>query len=193
MGQKQVAALWVLCAALGGPARAHGVSGKVQVGGGKGAENSVVYLSSPGKSFPPPAEQAVMDQRTKTFVPHVLVVMKGQKVSFPNTDLIRHNVFSPSKTHKFNLGIYPPGLKKEEMFDQAGVVSLLCNVHPEMSAFIVVVETPWFAVVGPDGSYRINDVPSGKYEVVAWHEGLPELRKPLEVKGDVQLNLAVKK
>jgi plastocyanin len=173
---------------------AHSIKGKVALPGGKSAENSVVFIASiDGKTFAPPAETAVMDQKNKAFAPHVLVVMKGQKVKFPNTDVMRHNVFSPSKVHKFNLGIFPPGTSKEELFDKPGVVSLLCNVHPEMSGFILVVETPYFSLLGKDGTFELKDVPAGKYEVTAWHEGLPTVEQTVEVKGNATVNFTLKR
>ncbi len=134
-----------------------------------------------------------MDQRLRVYTPHVLVVMKGQQVHFPNSDLVRHNVFSASKVHRFNLGIYPRGEQKEETFDQTGVIALLCNVHPEMSGYIVVVDTPWSVVVGADGTFRIDAIPPGNYELVAWHEGLAELRRPIELRGDLTVSLSLAK
>jgi plastocyanin len=190
------AAHWIVAGALAlaTPASAFTLSGKLEVKGGKPPTDSVVYLAAiPGKSYPAPAEPAVMDQKLRVYLPHVLVVMRGQSVLFPNSDLVRHNVFSPSKTHRFNLGIYAPSQSKKEVFEDPGLVSLLCNVHPEMSAFILVVETPWHVLVGSDGSYRLEDVPPGHYTVVAWHEGMPEQRQDVELKGNLTLNLIVSK
>lgn len=169
--------------ALAGPSLAASVKGTVKVPRGKSPEDSVVFVVAiPGKSFPVPEKPAVMDQIRKVFTPHVLVIQKGQKVLFPNSDLVRHNVFSPSASHRFNLGIYPPGGTKEQVFDQEGVVALLCALHPEMSAYIVVTATPWAARVGPDGRFQLDGLPPGRYELVAWHEGLPESRATVQVK-----------
>ena len=174
--------VWAVLA-LAGPALGASVKGTVKVPRGKSPEDTVVFVAAiPGKSFKAPEKPAVMDQLRKVFTPHVLVVRRGQRVLFPNSDLVRHNVFSPSAVHRFNLGIYPPGATKEQRFDEEGVVALLCALHPEMSAYIVVTATPWSAKVGPDGKYVLEGIPPGRYELIAWHEGLTETRAKIEVK-----------
>jgi len=175
------AALWLATAA----ALAEPVTGTVQVRAGRSLEGSLVWLvpavrPAAGWPVPPPA---VMDQRLQTFAPHVLVVRKGQQVDFPNTDIIRHNVFSPSSARPFNLGIYPPGQRRSQTFDTVGVVALLCNVHAQMSAFIVVVDTPHFSVTDSEGRFAIAGVPAGKYQAFAWHEGLVEATRSVELPG----------
>ena len=179
--------------ALASPALAAAIKGTVKLPHGMSPEDSVVYVAAiPGKQFPAPTKPMVLDQLRKRFTPHVLVIQKGQKVLFPNSDLIRHNVFSPSKVHRFNLGIYPPGTSKEETFDEAGVVALLCALHPEMSAYIIVTDTPWAMRVGPDGKFALAGVPPGSYELVAWHEGMPESRASVQVKSaDVEQDIVI--
>src|SRR4051794_3608684 len=121
--------------ALAGSALGANVKGTGKGPQGRAPGDAGVFVAPiAGKTFPAPAEPVVMDQVRKKFTPHVLLVRKGQKVLFPNSDLVRHNVFSPSAVHRFNLGIYPPGASKEEIFDTPGVVALLCALHPEMSA-----------------------------------------------------------
>jgi len=131
----------------------------------------VVYIEKiEGKTFPPPSQPALMDQKDLTFVPHVLPVMAGTTVNFPNSDITRHSVFSPSQAKKFDFGTYSQGSVKSIVFDKPGKVSLLCHVHPEMSAFIFVVETPYFALTNENGNYMISNVPAGKYKLSVWHE-----------------------
>jgi plastocyanin len=146
------------------------IQGTVKVLGGKGLEHVVVYIERvEGKTFSPPTKNAIVDQARMTFVPHVLPLLAGSTVAFPNSDSTRHNVFSPSKTKKFNLGTYPAGITKKVTFEKTGVVSLLCNVHPEMSAFILVLQNPYFAMADKQGKYKISDVPPGDYTLVIWH------------------------
>ncbi|MBA4407029.1 hypothetical protein C0389_07135 [bacterium] len=136
-----------------------------------GLSNVVVYLEPIEKmNFTPPKESAVMDQKNLNFVPHVLPVLIGTKVVFPNSDQIRHSVFSTGKVKKFDFGTYPPGTEKSIICDQAGIASVLCYIHHDMSAYIVVLETPYFALTNEAGEYIINDVPSGKYRLTFWHE-----------------------
>lgn len=146
------------------------IKGNVKVLGGKGLEHVVVYIERvEGKTFFPPTKNTIVDQTRMTFVPHVLPLVAGSTVAFPNSDSTRHNVFSPSKTKKFNLGTYPAGITKKVTFEKTGVVSLLCNVHPEMSAFILVLQNPYFAMADKQGKYKISDVPPGDYTLVIWH------------------------
>jgi plastocyanin len=118
----------------------------------------------------PPSRPAVMDQKSLRFVPHVLPIVTGTIVEFPNSDPLAHNVFSISETKRFNLGLYEKGTVRRLRFDEPGVVQLLCNVHLEMSGFIVVLKNPYFARVNPDGSYRIVGVPAGQHRVRCWQE-----------------------
>jgi plastocyanin len=144
--------------------------------------DAAVYVEKiPGQTFPPPKDAVTLDQLNLTFIPHVLPVLVGTTVAFPNSDEVRHNVFSTSPTKRFNLGTYPRGMAKNVTFDKPGVVDLLCNVHSEMSAYVVVVETPYFAVTGKDGSYTIKNVPPGKYVIKTWHEHLKAQSKAVEV------------
>ncbi|MBM2815094.1 MAG: hypothetical protein HW421_1856 [Ignavibacteria bacterium] len=132
---------------------------------------AVVYIEKiEGKTFSPPEKPVIMDQIDLTFIPHVLPILVGTTVIFPNSDDTRHSVFSASKTNKFDFGSYAQGLKKKMTFVQPGVVPLLCHVHPEMSAFIVVVETPFFSITDEEGSFQIKNVPPGKYKLTVWHE-----------------------
>lgn len=133
----------------------------------------VVYVETAGDESAAPesaGRQAVIDQRGLRFVPHVLPVLVGTRVAFVNSDPVHHNVFSPSVTRPFNLGTYPPGVTRYVTFDRPGIVEVLCNVHPEMSAYVVVLSTPFFAPTDVQGAYRIDKLPTGPASVSAWCE-----------------------
>jgi len=125
------------------------------------------YLKSQISNTKPKVE--LMDQQEMKFIPKVLPVLVGTPVNFPNNDNTWHKVFSPSEAKKFDLGLYPPGEKRSVTFNKAGVVRILCNVHPNMEAHIVVKEHPFFTVPNTRGNYRIDAVPMGKYRVEVWH------------------------
>jgi plastocyanin len=147
------------------------IEGTIVVRGARDSREVVVYVDKiPGKEFPAPAEPVTLDQRNLIFVPRVQAVLAGTKVAFPNSDDIRHNVFSPGPIEKFNLGSYPRDTTKYYVFDRPGPVTLLCNVHAEMSAYLFVTETPYFATTDSDGKFTINGVPPGKYVLKFWHE-----------------------
>jgi hypothetical protein len=152
-------------------AEASNIEGLVMVRSARDNSNAVVYIDKiPGKTFAPPAGPILLDQVNLRFVPHVLPVLVGTRVAFPNSDDIRHNVFSPTPSSKFNLGTYPKSTTKYYVFNKPGPVTLLCNVHAEMSAYVVVTETPYFAVTDKAGNFTLKDVPPGKYVIKVWHE-----------------------
>jgi plastocyanin len=144
---------------------------------------SVVYLeSAPRGAFDPgETSPASMDQRNEAFVPHVLAVTAGTVVDFPNSDRFYHNVFSLSKSARFDLGRYAKGKSKSVRFEQPGIVRVFCEIHSHMNAFILVFAHPFFATTDSEGRYRINNVPAGTYNVVAWNEGVTSDPKPVTV------------
>ena len=155
--------------------RAGDIKGKVTAQGIKSAENIAVYVDAiPGKTFDAPAQHPVMDQKNLKFVPHVLVVLKGTTVDFLNSDPVGHNVYWPSvsgnKKLAHNMGTWPQGQKKSFQFDDLGVAAQLCNVHSEMSGYIVVAPTPYFAVTDKDGTFAIKDISPGHYTLKTWSE-----------------------
>ena len=159
---------------------------------------SVVYVDTiPGKTFPAPPAKPLVGQQSLTFKPHLLVIQQGTTVEFQNDDSVQHNVFWPSvggnRKAAHNLGTWPKGDKRSFTFDQAGVVPLLCNVHPEMSGYIVVSPTPYFAETDAAGNFKIENVPDGKYTVVAWHEGAKQQSKPVEVAGTGKVDFTLAK
>ncbi|HYT66882.1 MAG TPA: hypothetical protein VEL51_10705 [Vicinamibacterales bacterium] len=133
---------------------------------------SVVYLeTAPRAAFEQNEEhRGRMDQRNERFVPHVLAIVAGTYVDFPNGDNTYHNVFSLSKTKDFNLGRYAAGRSKAVRFERPGVVRVFCDIHSHMSAFILVFAHRFFAVTDEEGRYRIEGVPPGTYTVVLWNE-----------------------
>jgi plastocyanin len=175
------------------------VKGKVTVQGIRSAENIAVYVDTiPGKTFDPPAQHVVIDQRKLTFIPHVLVVAKGTTVDFLNSDAVGHNVYWPSiggnKKLAHNLGTWPKGVKKSFQFNDLGAASLLCNVHPEMSGYVVVVATPYFAVTDKEGAFEIKGVPPGKYTLKTWsEEGKPSTQAVDVPGGSANVEITVKR
>jgi len=158
-----------------GISRANEIKGKVSVQGIKSAENIAVYVDAiPDKKFDAPKEHVTVDQRKMAFIPHVVAVQQGTAVEFLNSDPVGHNVYWPSisgnKKLSHNLGTWPKGEKKPFQFNDLGAASLLCNVHPEMSGYIVVVPTPYFAVTDKDGNFEIKNIPAGKYTLKTWSE-----------------------
>jgi plastocyanin len=156
------------------------VKGKVTPG------KSVVYLEA---AAPQMADKEVtMDQKGLLFQPHVMVVQTGTTVEFLNSDKVQHNVFWPNisgdKKKGHNMGTWPQGQKRPFKFTEPGVVTLLCNVHPEMAGYIVVSPTPYFAETGADGDYNLANVPDGQYTITAWHEGKKVQSKKITVSGN---------
>lgn len=171
-----------LTTALAGTSLAGTLEGKVSSG------DSVVYIDTiSGKSFPAPNNAATVSQRGLKFIPHILVIQQGTTVDFQNDDSVQHNIFWPSiggnKKDAHNMGTWPKGDKRSFKFEHPGVVPLFCNVHSEMSGFIVVSPTPYFAQTDSAGNFKIDNVPDGKYTVVAWHEGSKPQTKAVDVAG----------
>jgi plastocyanin len=170
------------------------ITGKVSGVNGE----SVIYVDTiQGKTFPAPSEKPVMDQKGLMFQPHLMVVQQGTTVEFLNSDKVAHNVFwtsvSGNKKLGHNLGTWPQGEKRAFKFDNPGSIALLCNVHPEMSGYIVVVPTPYYATSDKSGNYKIENVPDGSYTVTAWHEGGKPQSKPVAVSGDTKADFTLSK
>jgi plastocyanin len=157
---------------------------------------AVVYLETAPAAALESREpvRARMDQRNETFLPHVLAIDQGTLVDFPNNDSTYHNVFSLSKTRKFDLGRYARGKSKSVRFDRPGVVRIFCDIHSHMSAFVLVFSHPYYAKAEVDGRYRIDNVPPGTYTVSAWHEGETRETKTVTIPpqgGDVDLDFVI--
>lgn len=181
--------LFILSAPFGALAQESKSEG--QAGTIKGTVNSplieryqaLIYIDHVKGNFPSPKEHPHMSQRGLVFQPHILPVLKGTTVDFTNDDTVSHNVFSPAgSADPFNLGIYAPGIKKTETFNTLGVVPLLCIIHPDMSAFVIVLQNPYFALTRKEGSFQIDRVPPGTYQLKLWDEKLKTVSKPVTVK-----------
>lgn len=143
---------------------------------------AVVYFDeAPVPDATPPPLHVMMHQRDERFVPHLLAVPVGSTVDFPNDDTTYHNVFSLSKTKRFDLGRYAVGRSKAVTFSQPGIVRVFCDIHSHMNAFILVFEHRYFAVTDEAGRYRIDGVPPGTYTVTAWYEGTAKVSKRVTI------------
>ena len=142
----------------------------------EGNSNVVVWLTPLGRSLEPalPKQHLRLTQKNKSFNPHILVVTVGSVVEFPNDDPFFHNVFSLFEGKRFDLGLYEAGGTRLVRFDRPGICYIFCNIHPEMSAVVVVLNTPFYAVSDHDGQVTIGNVPPGRYALHTWHEGSNE-------------------
>jgi len=191
---KRVFVVLVMVMALALAASAGSISGKVSGVSGK----SVVYVDTiAGKTFPAPTQHPVMDQKGLLFAPHVLVVEIGTTVDFLNSDYVAHNVFwiavGSDRTAGHNLGTWRKGEKRSFTFEKAGVVALLCNVHPEMSGFIVISPTPYYAITDKSGAFKIENVPEGDYTLTAWNEGGNSQSLRVFVSEDTEVNFTLRR
>lgn len=157
--------------------------------------NVVVYLeNAPGLEVNHVGgESPRIIQQGETFIPHVLPVVKGATVEFPNEDPIFHNVFSLSTTSTFDLGRYPQGDSRSVTFDQPGVAPVFCHLHSNMSAVVLVLDNPFFAVPNEQGMYSIEGIPQGTYTLVGWHERSERVLHQVEIIAgqSVELNLVI--
>ena len=159
----------------------------------------VIYIDGPvsGVTNAPETlrvETRRVQQQGATFVPHVLPVMAGTTVEWPNKDEIFHNVFSMSETKPFDLELYKGNPKdKRVTFDKAGRVDVFCSIHANMNCVVLVVENPFFAVTDDTRRYTIPNVPAGTYKLKAWHERLPAQTQEVTVptNGEVKVNFTL--
>jgi len=174
VGLKRTAALAIVVLLVScGVAGAAEITGKVVDASGQPLAGAVVFVDQlpPGATEPTAAPRtAAMDQVQKQFVPHVLPVVVGTAVSFPNHDQIHHHVYSFSRTKTFELPLYKGENAAPVVFDQLGAAKIGCNIHDWMDAVIVVVPTPHYALTDDTGLFVLRDLPPGSYGVVAWHE-----------------------
>lgn len=163
------AAFLLLLSSQGGEAGQ--ITGKVK---GKWIEKyqAVVFVQGvPGKRAELHAERPVMHQKDKTFIPRLLPVAVGTTVEFKNSDSFKHNIFSPDG-ERYNLGTWVEEKGRSYTFKRPGIYRQLCNIHPDMLAYVVVLETPYFALTDRDGNFEIGSIPSGKYLLRVWGEKL---------------------
>ena len=155
------------------------VRGTIVVKGVKSNADAVVPLEAPGLKLTLPVEPLKIDQKGFRFLPHVTVLQTGSTIRFLNNDPEPHNVYSPEG--RYNLGTWPTGDTKDYTFMKPGIYSQLCNIHPDMLAYVVVVDTPHFAVTDATGAFLIRNVPPGKYKLIVWHEKKDGLEQDVEV------------
>jgi len=167
------------------------VAGTVTLNG-KAVANVAITLEGPRSAT---ALNKRMDQRERTFVPHVMVVPVGSSVAFPNGDSLHHNVYFTFNEKVVDLGTYARGQSKSFKFDKPGLARMLCRIHAEMSAFILVVETNHYDVSAKNGSYKVEKVPPGTYTLKAWHESGAVATHKVEVpaSGVLKFDLEVRK
>jgi plastocyanin len=190
---KHVIGLLALAVVSSQLAIAGSVAGKVS----GAAAGSVIWVDDPSAKPEVPSKPFVIDQKGLLFIPHVLVVPVGATVDFLNSDSVAHNVFwtgiNGNKKLGHNLGTWPKGEKRTFKFDNPGVVPLLCNVHPEMSAFVVVVSSSHYATTDANGEYTIENVPDGAHNVTVWHEGMKQQSKQVTVSGNTKADFTLTK
>jgi len=167
-------ALFVSASVVANPSlrSSHDVHGMARVGE-RPAPDAVIWLTDapngPDRLLPGPV---VLDQRNLTFIPHVLVVRTGTTVDFPNNDRVFHNVFSFRDGKRFDLGLYPVGARRRVRFDQPGLSRIFCNIHPNMAAYVMTVDSGYFARADENGAFTLTDVPEGTYKFRAWRPGV---------------------
>jgi plastocyanin len=193
MKRNALVALFMVLLVTAG-AKAGTIKGKVSGVSGE----SVIYIEAvSGKTFPAPTAHATMDQKGLLFQPHILVVQQGTTVEFQNSDTVAHNVAWSSvggnKKLAHNMGTWPKGEMRSFKFDNPGAIPLMCYVHPEMSAYVIVSPTPYFATTDKSGEYRIDNVSDGSYTVTAWNEGAKGQSKPVTVSGETTADFTLTK
>ncbi len=177
----QIGCRAVLLLGLVVSARAGVVVGTVSAARGADLSEFVVSIEDLPAAPAAVSRLAVMDQKGLRFIPHLLPIVVGTTVEFRNSDPLSHNVFSISEPKRFNLGLYEAGTARRITFDRTGVVQVLCNVHLEMSAIVLVLPNGYFARAATDGTYRIAGVPAGRHRVRCWHEKLGAIEREVVV------------
>jgi plastocyanin len=198
--------VFVLTIYLPGQALAGKITGIVKVNGLRSPADILVYVvKAPAVHEDLSKTKFAMDQQNLTFIPHILPIPVGATVDFPNNDKVNHNIFSLSRTKKFNLGSYKPGESKSVRFDKPGIVELRCDVHAEMAAYIMVLKNSYFTVTDDQGRFEIPDLKyleqhhikgikalsPGKYVLKIWHEKLKPQKQIVTIpeKGDISIEI----
>jgi len=181
---------------LAWPALAAGgtVKGRVALlekGGRPATDLSDVVVYVDGVKVKPPPARATMSMKRKTFVPRLVVVPVGGAVDFPNQDPILHNVFSVSGENRFDLDLYKRPKVGTWTFRHPGIARVYCNIHPQMSAVVMVRDNPFYARASRDGTFAIPDVPAGKHVLRAWNERAPEVEREVNVPGAGEVVVAL--
>lgn len=172
---------FVLASVVALPSFAGTVDIRVQNARGGAVRDAVVYAVPEGRTIPLARKTAVMDQKNRMFIPHVLPIQTGTSVRFPNSDDIRHHVYSFSPAKPFQLPLYKGTPANPEVFDRAGVVTLGCNIHDQMSAFIVIVDTPYFEKTAANGRASLRNLDAGRYTLRVWYPDMRDEPKPQSI------------
>ncbi|HEV7768062.1 MAG TPA: methylamine utilization protein [Thermoanaerobaculia bacterium] len=172
---------FLLVTALALPMFAGTIDVRVQNARGGAIRDAVVFALPEGKTLALAQKSAVMDQKNRMFIPHVLPVQTGTAVRFPNSDDIRHHVYSFSPAKSFQLPLYKGTPANPEVFDKSGVVSIGCNIHDQMTAFIVVVDTPYFEKTPASGRVTLRDLAPGRYTLRVWYPDMRDEPKPQSI------------
>ncbi len=143
--------------------------------------NVIVFLKDAPQRAEPAPMQATIIQKDEAFVPRVVAVTRGSTVDFPNTDPFFHNVFSLSRGATFDLGRYPKGESRARRFPNAGLVKVYCHIHSHMTAAIMIFDHAYFRIPSADGTFTLDDVPAGSYQISAWHERIGESTNTVKV------------
>jgi plastocyanin len=143
--------------------------------------NVIVYLKDVPRRGDPPVTHATISQKDEAFVPRVLAITRGSTVEFPNSDPFFHNVFSLSRGANFDLGRYPRGESRSRRFPNAGLVKVYCHIHSHMTASIMVFDHTYFRIPAADGTFTLDDIPPGTYQISAWHERIGESTNSIRV------------
>ncbi|MCL5029186.1 MAG: carboxypeptidase-like regulatory domain-containing protein [Bacteroidetes bacterium] len=178
-------------------AQAGDIKGKVQLAGSKSNANVLVYIEYVDGSFAPPEKHVVMDQKNLMFHPKILPILLGTTVDFLNSDNVFHNVFTPTEcAGSFNLGTWPTGEIRSHTFNDANCfVTILCDVHPDMQAWIAVLQNPFFVQTNKSGEFEIKNVPQGKYILKVWYPFYKTVSTEIEIKstGSIRKYFTLKK
>ena len=165
------------------------IMGTVKVFRARHSGDVVVYLEGAilKGEYPAPEKHSALDQKNLVFIPRVLPVLKGTTVDFHNSDDVQHNIFAPGKVEKFNLGTWGLGGVREYTFNKPGEVIILCNVHSEMVAYLIILENPYFAKTDEEGNFRIENIPPGTYVLKTWHEKMKSAPQKVTItKGEIK-------
>ena len=173
-----------LMACLAAPVAAGTLEGRVEMlerKGRKAQDLSDVVVWVEGPRVAPEPSTATITMKKKRFEPPLVVVPVGGEVAFPNMDPILHNAFSVSGDNRFDLELYKKPKSRSHTFDHPGIVRVYCNIHPQMNAFVVVRDNPFWAQASSDGRFSIEGVPAGSWVVKAWHARAGEISSPVQV------------
>ncbi len=159
----------------------------------------VIYLESPknahglkiSKKWKNAPKFVTIDQKNEQFIPHILPIRVGTVVRFLNSDSVYHNVFSLSPVKSFDLGKYPRGQYRSVKFDKPGVVNVYCDIHTHMSAYILVLDTPYFTQIDSTGHFKMEQIPAGEYRLVAWYGRWPKKSQPIKIIAGKELKVNI--